>query len=486
MFKKYLLFILMLPSYIVAMQDDGKKYIIPLDLSQSTKVFYRQNSSNTTSPRNSMNANCLLLQLPDELLLIIIMYILEPVNLDQFIENDPIHLKEVYHSVKSFGLSCFIISRLIDEAILNFYLERLKGSDRFTKIELANNSYNHSPLSLGFCLTSILDESHSGNLFNTYNHLKKFISKNLLSIDQNSLNFTLSQDDDENLNLIIILLHLKSFDDNLVTDDSILHNVLLSPNNKQILNELINNHLSNIVPNSYMSTDLMKAAFNGETEIFASEIEIDNNSINAQNDNHFTAIIWGFIGGHTELLDYIFNLAPLEQLMEPNQLGQNLLHFVVLYADLKTLQYLLSKLSTLNISESISLINKLDNDNRSPLSLAIQYGNEGKTLVLLNHKADLASIIPCNLNPHIKNSKMLKKLIKSEPRRHKIAQELYNLNHQTLTSEDIINCCKNVKQDQNKRFTYISVLAAGGGGFVIYGESLFSMASSILNSFLNH
>jgi hypothetical protein len=321
-------------------------------------------------------------------------------------------------------------------------------------------------------LTSILRERNCEHLLAKNYFLQKLITAHLVSIDHNAIQFSLSGNDDDNRELVCILLELKSDEDNLVTVNSIFQNVLDSPNNKETLQFLVN--LEDLIPNAYISSTLMQNAFNGDLEAFKVAVEHNVTDAYIESDSRFTAIIWAIIGGNTELLEYIFSNLPLDHLTQSNAINQNLLHYGARYASPDTLKYLLAEFRSLGVMPRSVAINLRNNDNRTPLSMAIQSDSEDKTLILLNNNADLRIIMEGDFRSYNGNSILLKQLIQNKKIIHKIAQELFNsTQNQDFTAEIIIACCKKCEKEQNKLFGVICVLGTALGCLMVYAEFFF-------------
>lgn len=461
------------------------------------------------SPRSSFNLEADLLKLPPEILLLIIYYSIEDsVDIDvnrlnlypeenaqgswltfiygnipaafrgepkRRIIPDFLNFREICESVKSLSLSCQAVRKLVPDAILQHCLNKLARLSREEKIKLALVSYEHKYLkSFGFTLTSILREIKSESLLASIRILLMFITKNLLFIDENqTLKFRLSDDESDDyqlsndFQLVKILIDLQSPE--LINFDTIFHTVLLNPKARDILKYLINSE--NLPSNSYISSELMKHSFNGDSEYF--NYAIDNQEdVLCENKVKFTPVICALIGGNSELLDIIFSRLSLDQLIIPNDLNQNIVHFCALYATPEILEYLFSKLTSLKREDLLYIINMIDTYQNSPLSLAIRSCSEDKTLLLLIKGAKIELLMNCDLRLYSEPSEMLKEMIKNKDVSKQIAQEFNNLSsNEPISSELVIKCCKNSKRAKNKKGSTLWTLLFAIAVLIGYSES---------------
>jgi len=443
------------------------------------------------SLRSPMNKECALLSFPDEIVLLIIYQMLKEINFDipdPDDINDLLHSKEIHKTVLPFLQTCSTIKNLIPEGICTFYLIKLDQYLRSQKIQLAQDSYSCNHLkSVSYILTSLLRESDCDELLSKNIFLQRLVSGKLISIKNNCICFKLSDNEDENLNLLTkILLVLESLKDQFISINTIFETTLSSPHNQKTLNYLVNleglipnkdiehiyssyedelydeeliDNLNELAINDYITTQLMIDCFNGNIDAFSYASDNNPQELYTETQRNFNAIIWAIIGGKPELLEYIFTKISLDILAIPNSLNQNLVHYATLYGSAETLEYIMSQFRKLDFYDSI--INLENNNHQSPLSLAISGGFEDKTLILINSSASIELLNVSTLPTYEGESEMLKGLIENKDILRAVSKKL-NINNpdQDLSIEDIISCCRQCKKSRT-RLVYRIFFALG-------------------------
>lgn len=476
------------------------------------------------SPRSKelIGHGCFILTLPFELLVQIIFCLLDKISLDTADNHDVLRLRNVHNAAFSFRSSCKAINALMLEGIHLYYLSNLTKYTRPEKIQLAQSCYTLAKesdfrkikmarknyfQSLAFILTSILHESDSEDLFAKDLFLQKLVSNEFLSIDNNSLRFKLITDEDQNLiednnleiedenkgdltekndhddeedftqdalasesnlKFIEILLELKLSTDNLITFDIIFETVLSASKNEELLEYLIDLDWSDDSSiENYISTKLMLKSLRGKFKAFKAVVDESRHDLFIESPKGFNAIIWAMIGERTELLSYAFANLQNEVFFAPNTQNKNIFHFAALYGNPKILTYLFDKLT---LSDNFtSILNLKNNDNRTPLFLAIMNGQEANALLLLRNGADikLLSTFPI----YEGKSEMLKQIIENIDVLNKIAAELSQCKKELkdLSKEDIIACCKKSHAFKDSCFQRLKFFGTTFIALVIYG-----------------
>jgi len=453
------------------------------------------------SPRSSDNTTCPLLKFPDEVLLMII-YQLININIEEpkpDQSEDFIDSVKVYKIIAPLMLSCHTIANLIPEAICTFYLIKLDHYLRPQKIQWAQSSYDSNDLkTVKYLLTSMLREAQSERLLDNHYFLEKLLSQKSISFKNNLMSFELTDDENENLRLLTdILLTFASLNDDFLTLNTIFGIVLSNPYNKKILNYLVS--LNGVVPNDdlsdssneyekekeseayndfklidshkplinrYMSTQLMRSAFDGTTKAIEDANLQNPDELFVSTRYGFNAIVWAIIGENYELLDSIFANIGIDHLTSPINFNQNLIHFATLYASAEALEYLLLKLKLYQSHEE--MIDVENNDEQSPLCLAINNGFEEKVLVLLKHGASVELLKPSKLSNVADKPEMLKELIESQEYLHKLSRELKNEGADKLTRDAIIKCCIKARKVKTRLLHSMIFGAASVASLLLY------------------